>query len=105
MPGEVQCPDGNTGVNAGHPWQDVIGQSVFPGAGKEHEGIPGCKLRLEGGAQFVHVLADTRTLSKRRAIIEQNPHARGIVPRLDEPPYRNDNSLQVNGLTVFFSLC
>jgi hypothetical protein len=53
----------------------------------------------------MHVLTDARPLPQRGPIVEQDPHARGIVPRLETAPFESPNSLPVNRLTRFLPLC
>ena len=53
----------------------------------------------------MHILADARPLPERGPIIDQDPHARGIVAQCRRAPAGDANSLLFNKLTMFFSLC
>ena len=54
-------------------------QPVLPGARKQHQAVRLAQDRRQRAGQLVHVLADAGPLPERRAIVEQDAHARGIV--------------------------
>ena len=81
VPGEVERLDRNARVHVGGT-RDPIGlEPVLPRAREQDEAVGREQLALEGGRQLVHILADAGAFPKRGPIIDQDPHARGIVPQ------------------------
>ena len=79
MPGEVQHADRDPPVDDDGAGNEIGGRAVLPRAGEEDQAVAGGEGVRNRVGQLVHVLADAGALPERRAIIEQNPHARGIV--------------------------
>ena len=86
MPGQVQDAHRDVSIDNRGPGDDIRLQTVFPGTREEHQAVAGAERGGNRPGHFVHVLADTGALPERRAIIEQNPHARGIVARGPDAP-------------------
>ena len=79
MPGKVEDPDGNAHVDDLGARQGLWVQLVLPGAREQDQRLAGPKAGQHRSSQLVNVLADAGALPERRAVIEQDAHARGIV--------------------------
>ena len=87
VPGVVQSFDGYLAVDDRGAWQDIAGESIFPGGGEKQDPFVG----IRGGFQqtpshFVYVFADACSLAKRRPVVEQNPHERNPPDAITEIP-------------------
>ena len=80
MPGEVQHADRDPRVDDDGAGDDDPGAArSFHELEKRTRLSPAARACRKRVGQLVHVLADAGALPERRAIIEQDPHARGIV--------------------------
>ena len=79
MPGQVEDTDGNADIDDVGARQRVGVQTILPRAREQDQRLPGPQAGQHRSSQLVNVLANAGALPERRAVIEQDAHARGIV--------------------------
>lgn len=79
VPGKVEDTNRHTDVDKASAGQGVRLHAVLPGARKQHQRLAGQEAGQHRGGQLVDVVANAGALPERRAVIEQDAHARGIV--------------------------